>query len=97
MTFEKGHKKSGGRQKGSTNKYSTAKTAYFNTFIHLQKVKKTSLLTWARDNLGTFYKLFGQTLPKEVQHSGLEGGAIPVKFEIVDISKKEPKKETKKK
>lgn len=72
MPFEKGHRRTGGRKKGTPNRTSAEiKAVIAEAFDELGGV--AALVAWARRNPDFFYgKLWIRLLPKElaVQHSG---------------------------
>ena len=65
--FQKGHKKTGGRKKGTPNKFTALRDSYLDAF---QRLGGTSgLVTWARrsnSNRTIFYSMLSRMLPKEV-------------------------------
>lgn len=66
MAFEKGHKKIGGRQKGSKNKTTVAvKTALTDAFEQIGGVDK--LVEWGSQNPTEFYKLWVKVLATETE------------------------------
>lgn len=69
-----------GRPKGSVDpKTRLAKEAIEQVFASLQEDSDTSLETWARNNIDTFYtQLFPKLLPVQMQHSGEAGGPLYV-------------------
>lgn len=74
MAAPKGHKRYGGRKKGTPNKLTaTVKTAMQQAFLGIGGV--ASFTAWARENQTEFYKLYAKLLPHEV--SGPDGGEIP--------------------
>ena len=68
MPFEKGHKKLGGRLKGSQNKLTrTVKEVVLETFNELQHDSKVNLLSWAKDEPTEFYKIASKLIQTEVK------------------------------
>lgn len=66
MAFEKGHKKVGGRKKGTPNKTTVAvKTALQEAFAEIGGVDQ--LVAWGRENPTEFYKLWVKVLSTETQ------------------------------
>lgn len=67
MPAHKGHKKAGGRQKGTPNKATrTAKEAFQLAFDELGGV--AGLVAWAQsdpDNLATLYTLYARLIPTD--------------------------------
>ncbi len=66
----KGDPKTGGRQRGTPNKTTTAvKAALHEAFDHLGGVP--SLVRWAKREPREFYKLWAKLLPEQaMEHSG---------------------------
>jgi len=93
--FAKGNKCSKGRPKGTQNKFTDLKKAFFGVFERIEneaKTKKTidSFYQWAtknQKNQGEFYKMLSKMLPTNVT---LEGD-LPIIFEVSE--KFMPKKE----
>lgn len=72
-----------GRPKGAKNKTTASiKAALTAAFDKLGGVP--ALVTWAQENQGDFYKLWGKLVPQE--HSGPDGGVIPITVVIRDES-----------
>jgi hypothetical protein len=69
-----GHK-TGGRQRGTPNKLTSAARAAFEAaFEGIGGVEQ--LTAWGRENPTEFYKLYGRLIPVESQLSGPNGGPI---------------------
>jgi UV DNA damage repair endonuclease len=69
--------KTGGRRKGSVNRYSTSvKEQLLATFNQLQEEDKVNLLDWARANPTEFYKLSAKLLPLQVETEAKEPGVV---------------------
>lgn len=85
MVYKNGHKKLGGRQKGTKNKFTTLKNAFLEAFQELQKNNKTKLPNWGKENAEKFYELVAKMLPKEIEISPKDDK--PFKFEITDKRK----------
>ena len=67
MGAKKGHKKSGGRKKGTPNKLTkTVKEVVLGTFNDLQKDRNANLKTWAKENTTEFYKIAAKLIPNEL-------------------------------
>lgn len=68
-----------GRPRGAKNKFTTLKQAFLNAFENIGG--EDELARWAKRplNKGEFYKLAAKMLPKEVEISGKNGGAINVR------------------
>lgn len=65
--FTEGHKKRGGRSKGTPNKItSTIKEAVLNVFNELQKDPKANLLEFGKKNPKEFYQIAAKLIPTEV-------------------------------
>ncbi len=72
-----------GRPKGAKNKSTASiKGALVAAFDKLGGVK--SLVSWGKENPGDFYKIWAKLVPQE--HSGPDGGAIPLSVIIRDES-----------
>lgn len=66
MPAHKGHKKYGGREKGTPNKHNVmAREAFQLAFEGLNGVD--GLIAWAQKNPTDFYKLYGRLIPVELQ------------------------------
>lgn len=85
--FQKGHKKLGGKKKGTPNKFTTLKNAFLKAFQELQKDKTAKLDKWGKMNPEHFYKMIATMLPKEIAVTGDENNPIPVKYIIEDTKK----------
>lgn len=69
--------KTGGRRKGSLNRYSTSvKEQLLATFNQLQGEERVNLLDWARANPTEFYRLSAKLLPLQVETEEREPGVI---------------------
>lgn len=67
--FEKGHKKLGGKVKGTPNKATqNAKEAFQLAFEGLGGVP--AFIEWARKNQTDYYKLYSKVLPLDVKVAG---------------------------
>ena len=81
MAAHKGHKKIGGRKKGTPNKRTTeVKAALQTAFEGIGGVK--TLEGWANENKTEFYKLWGKMLPVEMKTP--EGSALLLK--VIDLT-----------
>jgi len=83
MPFEKGHKKIGGRKKGSVNVRTVqAKEALSQAFADLGGVP--ALVEWAQKNPTDFYRIWSKILPTEIKNA--DGGVFRVGIveEIID-------------
>ena len=70
-------RKTGGRRKGSLNRFSTSvKEQLLATFNQLQEEDKVNLLDWARANPTEFYKLSAKLLPLQVETEDREPGVV---------------------
>lgn len=75
MAAKKGHKKSGGRKKGSQNKFTkTVKSVFSNVFHDLQNDPEAKLSVWAKENTTEFYKLATKLIPTEL--TGEDGKSL---------------------
>lgn len=87
MAAPKGHKRYGGRQKGTPNRVTVeAKAAIEDAFAHLQNKPNTDsrrdFRSWAEDNAGEFYKLlFPKLIPVQVNHADNEGGKLVITWQ----------------
>lgn len=69
MPAKKGHKKAGGRKKGTPNKLTaSAKEAFAMAFEGMGGVE--SLTHWGKLNRTEFYKLFARLIPVDVTSDG---------------------------
>ena len=67
MPFEKGHKKIGGKEKGTPNKLTrTVKEALLLAFNELQNDKKANLISWGKENPSAFYQVAAKLIPTEI-------------------------------
>ena len=73
-------RKTGGRQKGSTNKTTTSVKASL-AHVYALSGGDEALLAWRNENPSEFYRLWGRMLPAEV--SGPDGGPIEVKGVVI--------------
>lgn len=87
--FKKGRKKTGGRKKGSGNKFTGLKDAFIEAFQEIGAAR--GLIKWIRksgENQKVFYTLIARMLPAEMKRDidfGLSGRAeIVVRKIIVD-------------
>lgn len=68
MPAHKGHKKAGGRRKGSVNKSTASvKAALLSAFTKLGGV--SALVRWGQQNPTEFYTLWGKLLPTEIKNA----------------------------
>lgn len=68
MPFEKGHKKIGGRQKGSENKLTkTVKETVLGVFNDIQSDPNVNLMQFAKDYPRDFYAIAAKLIPTEIQ------------------------------
>lgn len=80
MKFKRGRAKTGGRKKGTPNKFTDLKQAYLDVFEQIEKKsekdeKIKSLFQWATKNdrnQGLFYQMISKMLPSNISmdHSG---------------------------
>lgn len=74
--FEKGHKKKGGRKKGTPNKFTGLKDAFVEAFRNIGAAR--GLIKWIRksnENQKVFYMLIARMLPAEMK-AQVEGKEI---------------------
>ena len=65
--FAKGKPKTGGRQKGTQNKFTrTVKEAVLETFNKLQGDKRHNLFSWGKKHPTEFYKIAAKLIPTEI-------------------------------
>lgn len=86
--FKEGHKKTGGRQKGSTNKLTkTVKETVLAVFNDLQSDPKVNLLAFARNYPRDFYAIAAKLIPTEVSASVEISGVKQIIIEPASKSK----------
>ncbi len=67
MAAKKGHKKTGGRVKGTPNQFTkTVKEVFTTVFNELQVNKTANLKEWAKKNTTDFYKLSAKLIPTDL-------------------------------
>lgn len=67
--FEKGHKKVGGRAKGTKNKIGQdVKNSLL--FVYKTIGGDKSFSDWAKEEKTEFYKMYSKLLPTEMEHTG---------------------------
>lgn len=67
MGFEKGKPKTGGRKKGTVNKFTkTVKETVLSVFNQLQEEPESNLFDWAKKEPTEFYKIASKLIPTEV-------------------------------
>ncbi len=67
MAARKGHKKAGGRAKGTPNKLTTTfKELVITTLDAIQKDPGVNLESWAKANPTEFYKIASKLIPTEI-------------------------------
>lgn len=77
----KGSPKTGGRKKGSKNKFTrVAKDHFVDAFENSGGA--SALSVWAKENRTDFYKLYARLIPQEKEIGGPKGDPIPVKMDI---------------
>ena len=80
MAAPKGHKRYGGRQKGTPNKDNAAIKAMIEQA--LSKVGGVNYLArQAEDNPVAFMSLVGKVLPMQVNHANHEGGKLVITWQ----------------
>ncbi len=86
--FKEGHKKTGGRQKGSTNKLTkTVKETVLAVFNDIQSDPKVNLLSFARNYPRDFYAIAAKLIPTEVSASVEISGVKQIIIEPASKSK----------
>ncbi len=73
MAAHKGHRKTGGRSKGTPNKITASvKDVFSNVFTELQsdETNDCSLKKWAQKNPTEFYKIIAKLIPFDVTTDG---------------------------
>lgn len=69
MKYEKGHKKQGGREKGTANKLTASfKELVTKAYQTLEDKKDKGLVNWAIKNETDFYKIASKLIPTELQN-----------------------------
>lgn len=79
MTFEKGHEKYGGRDKGVKNKFTNLKNAFMQAFDEMGGAE--ALKTWAggtNKSKQAFYQMISKMLPSNVTFGEDESNEIKV-------------------
>lgn len=67
MPFQKGHQKTGGRQKGSENLITkTVKETVLSVFNDIQSDPKNNLLAFAQKYPRDFYQIAARLIPTEI-------------------------------
>jgi hypothetical protein len=86
MPFEKGKKKSGGRKKGTPNRFTRFKDALLEAFNSEEINGVDGLIKWAKlpKNRGTFYQLMAKMLPREIE---VKGGSNINLAEVLDAAR----------
>jgi len=80
MPYSKGHKKIGGRDKGSTNiNTRLVKEVFSDVFHNLQEDPIANLATWGKKNPTEFYKIAARLIPTEIQ-GNISGKIIQVSY-----------------
>lgn len=76
--FEKGHKLSPGREKGSKNKFTTLRNDFLKAFEIIGGIK--ALAEWGRKerNKMHFYKMIVSMLPKDINLGNQDGEALQI-------------------
>lgn len=68
--YEKGHKKAGGRTKGTLNKATVLMVSVRDTvlaaFNEIQKDKNANIVTWGKQNPKDFYNIAAKLIPTEI-------------------------------
>lgn len=88
MAAKKGHKKIGGRQKGTPNKFTrTVKETVLAVFETLQDDPEHCLLAFAKSNQKEFYAIAAKLIPTEI--TGKDGERlIPLVISVQDAATK---------
>lgn len=83
MAARKGHRKLGGRVKGTPNKITkTVREAFLYAFNELQKDPKKNLVTWGKRSPNAFYMLASKLIPVELK---AEVNATIIEVPIINI------------
>jgi hypothetical protein len=86
--FGAGHKKIGGRKKGSVNVATVAvKTALQQAFDELGGVG--ALVAWGKKEPGEFYRIWSKMLPTEIRNPDGESFRLGLVEQIVDAGHQE--------
>ena len=93
--FVKGHKKLGGRKKGTPNKFTTLKDAFIGAFQDVGGQEALAKFAASRKGKKAFYNMVSGMLPKDVQVSGPNGQALPASPPIIIFTDNESKDEPK--
>ena len=73
MAAKKGHKKIGGRKKGTPNKLTkTVRETVLGVFNDLQEHPKANLQKWAEENPKEFYQIAAKLIPTEITGNALQ-------------------------
>jgi hypothetical protein len=83
--FKKGRARTGGRAKGTPNKFTNLKQAFINAF---QKIGHEDALVEfyrTRKNRRAFFQMMSGMLPKDVQLSGPDGQPLPANAPQVNV------------
>lgn len=81
--FKAGHKKKGGKVKGTPNKITkTVREAFLYAFNELQKDPKKNLVTWGKRSPTAFYMLASKLIPVELK---AEVNATIIEVPIINI------------
>ena len=85
--FKSKHKKLGGRQKGTPNKFTTLKQAFLDAFIEMNSDPKTRLGVFAKHpiNQKDFLKMVASMLPKEMTLKGDADAPLQIVFGKEDV------------
>jgi hypothetical protein len=87
MPFEKGKGKTGGRQRGSSNRTTKlVKEVFATVFDELQDDPAANLKEWAKENPTEFYRLSAKLIP--VQIAGDPENPLNVNLTTEEIKKK---------
>ena len=72
MGFEKGREKTGGRKRGTQNRFTRFKDALLEAFNSEEVGGADGLIEWAKkpENRGEFYRLMAKLLPREIEVKG---------------------------
>lgn len=77
-------RKTGGRKKGVPNKLTQdARQALESAFQGVGGVP--ALTRWAKETPTEFYKLWGKLIPKDVEVSGKDGGAVEIRVRFEEL------------
>ena len=90
--FKEGHEKTGGRKKGSLNKFTTLKDAFLGAFKDERIGGQEGLSeVYGKSDISKkeFFKLISKMLPSTATVSGEDGAIIPLQIMFVLVNSKQ--------